>query len=75
VNYKFDHLRNVTQQVPLNVDFEVEVNGQSLGDKAETVQSVLLMIAPYGVATPKRPFDDENIENGSAILVGCSRLT
>lgn len=24
VNYKFDHLRKVTQQIPLNVDFEVE---------------------------------------------------
>ena len=26
----------MTQQIPLNVDFEVELNGKPLGDKTET---------------------------------------
>jgi hypothetical protein len=68
VNYKFDHLRKVTQQIPLNVDFEVEVNGKSLGDKTETVQIRSINDCPYGVANSEETVDDENVENGSADL-------
>jgi hypothetical protein len=68
VNYKFDHLRKVTQQIPLNVDFEVEVNGKSLGDKTETLQIRSINDCPYGVANSEETVDDENIENGSADL-------
>jgi hypothetical protein len=68
MNYKFDHLRKVTQQIPLNVDFEVEVNGKSLGDKAETVQIRSINDCPFGVANSEETVDDENVENGSADL-------
>ena len=68
VNYKFDHLRKVTQQVPLNVDFEVEVNGKSLGDKTETLQIRSINDCPYGVANSEETVDDENVEGGSADL-------
>jgi hypothetical protein len=68
VNYKFDHLRNVTQQVPMNVDFEVEVNGKSLGDKTETLQVRSINDCPYGVANSEETVDDENVEGGSADL-------
>ena len=37
VNYKFDRLRQTTQQVPMNVTFEVEVDGESAGEKHETL--------------------------------------
>jgi len=68
MNYKFDHLRKVTQQIPLNVDFEVEVNGKSLGDKTETLQIRSINDCPYGVANSEETVDDENIETGSADL-------
>jgi len=68
VNYKFDHLRKVTQQIPLNVDFEVEANGKSLGGKTETLQIRSINDCPYGVANSEETVDDENIENGSADL-------
>jgi hypothetical protein len=68
VNYKFDHLRKVTQQVPMNVDFEVEVNGKSLGDKSETLQIRSINDCPYGVANSEETVDDENVTNGSADL-------
>jgi hypothetical protein len=68
VNYKFDHLRKVTQQVPMNVDFEVEVNGKSLGDKSETLQIRSINDCPYGVANSEETVDDENVANGSADL-------
>jgi hypothetical protein len=68
VNYKFDHLRKVTQQIPLNVDFEVEVNGKPLGDKAETLQIRSINDCPYGVANSEETVDDENVEDGSADL-------
>jgi hypothetical protein len=68
VNYKFDHLRKITQQIPLNVDFELEVNGKSLGDKTETLQIRSINDCPYGVANSEETVDDENVENGSADL-------
>ncbi|MDQ2824699.1 MAG: transglutaminase-like domain-containing protein [Verrucomicrobiota bacterium] len=68
LSYKFDRLRKVSQQVPLNVDFAVEVNGKPLGDKAETLQIRSINDCPYGVANSEETVDDENIENGSADL-------
>jgi hypothetical protein len=66
VNYKFDHLRKVTQQVPMNVDFQLEVNGKSLDDKAETLQVRSINDCPFGVANSEETVDDENIQDGSA---------
>jgi hypothetical protein len=68
VNYKFDHLRKVTQQIPMNFDFEVEVNGKSLGDKTETLQVRSINDCPFGVANSEETVDDENVESGSADL-------
>jgi hypothetical protein len=68
VNYKFDHLRKVTQQIPLNVDFEVEVNGKPLGDKTETLQIRSINDCPFGVANSEETVDDENVESGSGDL-------
>jgi hypothetical protein len=68
VNYKFDHLRNVTQQVPLNVDFAVEVNGKLLGEKTETLQIRSINDCPFGVANSEETVDDENVASGSADL-------
>ena len=68
MNYKFDRLRTVTQQIPLNVDFEVEVNGKSLGDKTETLQVRSINDCPYGVANAAETVDDENVQSGAADL-------
>ena len=56
------------QQIPLNVDFEVEVNGKVAGDKAETVQLHSINDCPFGVANSEETVDDENVEAGSADL-------
>ena len=68
VSYKFDHLRKMTQQVPLNVDFVVEVDGKSLGDKVETLQVRSLNDCPFGVSNDEETINDENFISGSAAL-------
>lgn len=68
MNFKFNKLRVVHQQIPLNVDFEVEVNGKVAGDKAETVQLHSINDCPYRVANSEETVDDENVEVGSADL-------
>ncbi len=68
INYKFDHLRKVAQQVPLNIDFGLEVNGKSLDDESETLQIRSINDCPYGVANSEETVDDQNIQDGSADL-------
>jgi hypothetical protein len=68
VNYKFDRLRKMTQQVPLNVDFVVEIDGESAGDKAETLQVRSLNDCPFGVSNDEETIDDENFVAGAAPL-------
>jgi hypothetical protein len=68
INYKFDHLRKVRQQVPLNIDFGLEVNGKSLDDESETLQIRSINDCPYGVANSEETVDDQNIQDGSADL-------
>ena len=68
IDFKYDKLRAVLQQVPLNVSFEVEVNGKSLGTKVETVQLHSINDCPYGVANTEETVDDENVEDGSTDL-------
>ncbi|HEY6071719.1 MAG TPA: hypothetical protein VIU85_10125, partial [Chthoniobacterales bacterium] len=68
VNYKFDHLRKMTQQVPLNVDFVVEIDGESAGDKVETLQVRSLNDCPFGVSNDEETIDDENFVSGAAPL-------
>ena len=68
VNFRFDKLRAVRQQIPLNVEFELEVDGKVVGDKAETVQLHSINDCPYGVASSEETVDDENAEAGSSDL-------
>jgi hypothetical protein len=68
VNYKFDRMRKVIQQVPLNVTFEVEVAGEPSGEKHETLQVRSINDCPFGVAKSEETLDDENFIAGSTAL-------
>jgi hypothetical protein len=68
VNYKFDHLRKMTQQVPLNVEFQVEIDEESAGDKIETLQVRSLNDCPFGVSNDEETINDENFIAGAASL-------
>jgi hypothetical protein len=68
VNYKFDRLQQMTQQVPLNVAFEVEVDGEPAGEKLETLQVHSINDCPFGVANSEETLNDENFIAGSAAL-------
>lgn len=68
VNYKFDRLRQVTQQVPMNVTFAVEVDGESAGEKAETLQVRSINDCPFAVSNSEETLNDENFIAGSAEL-------
>jgi hypothetical protein len=68
VNYKFDRLRQVTQQVPLNIAFEVEVDGEPAGEKHETLQVRSINDCPFGVANSEETLNDENFIAGNAAL-------
>jgi hypothetical protein len=68
VNYKFEQLRQVTQQKPLNVSFELEVDGESAGEQHETLQVRSINDCPFAVANSEETLDDENYIAGSAEL-------
>jgi len=68
VNYRFDHLRKMTQQVPINVDFVVEIDGKSAGDKSETLEVRSLNDCPFGVSNDEETINDENFIAGAASL-------
>ena len=68
VNYKFDRLRQTTQQVPMNVTFEVEIDGESTGEKYETLQVRSINDCPFAVANSEETLDDENFIAGNAAL-------
>ncbi len=62
VNWKFEQLRKTRQQVPLNVTFEVEVNGKSLGEQTETLTLRTVNDCPFGVSEAEETIDEENAE-------------
>jgi hypothetical protein len=66
VNYKFDRLRAMTQQIPINLTFAVEVDGESAGEKHETLQVRSINDCPFGVANEEETLNDENYISGSA---------
>ena len=68
VNYKFERLRQVTQQIPMNVTFEVEVEGEPAGEKAETLQVRSINDCPFAVSNAEETLNDENFIAGSAAL-------
>jgi hypothetical protein len=65
VNYKFDRLRKVTQQIPMNVAFEVDVDGESAGEKTETLQVRSINDCPFAVSNSEETLDEENASAGS----------
>ena len=68
VNYKFDRLRQMIQQVPLNITFEVEVDGEPAGENHETLQVRSINDCPFAVANSEETLNDENYIAGSAEL-------
>jgi hypothetical protein len=66
VNYKFEQLRQVAQQKPLNVAFELEVDGEPAGEQHETLQVRSINDCPFAVANSEETLDDENVIAGSA---------
>lgn len=62
VNYKFDQLRKTHQQVPLNVTFELELDGKSVGEQHETITVHSINDCPYGVAASEETIaaDDDD---------------
>jgi hypothetical protein len=66
VNYKFDRLRKVTQQVPMNVAFELDIEGEFAGEKTETLQVRSINDCPFAVSNSEETLDDENAVEGSS---------
>jgi hypothetical protein len=68
VNYKFEQLRQVTQQKPLNITFAVEAEGSAAGEQHETLQVRSINDCPFAVANSEETLNDENYIAGSAAL-------
>jgi hypothetical protein len=66
VTYRFDKLRAVTQQMPMNISFAVAVDGEEAGEKSETLQVRSINDCPYGVSNQEETLNDENYIAGSA---------
>ncbi|HEX7515668.1 MAG TPA: hypothetical protein VF345_00115 [Chthoniobacterales bacterium] len=66
VNYKFEKLLKMTQQMPLNVSFAVELDGKPAEEKSETLQVRSINDCPFGVSNEEETLDDENFVAGSA---------
>ena len=65
VNYKFEQLRRIHQQVPLNVTFNVEVNGKSIGEKTETLTLRTINDCPFAVSEAEETIDDGKQDKGA----------
>ena len=65
VSYKFDRLRKVTQQVPMGVTFEVEVDGEFAGEKTETLQVRSINDCPFAVSNAEETVEEEDAPAGS----------
>ena len=62
VNWKFEQLRKVRQQVPLNVTFTVTVDGKDLGEQTQTITLRTINDCPFGVSDAEETIDEENAE-------------
>lgn len=62
INYKFGPLRNAHQQVPLNVTFDVVVNGKSAGEQTETITVRSINDCPFRVADSEAAIEEEEGE-------------
>ena len=63
VSYKFEQLRKVQQQVPLNVTFAVEVGDKSVGEQSETLTLRSINDCPFGVSDAEETIDPENVDD------------
>ena len=66
VNYKFEQLRRVRQQVPLNVTFAVTAEGKSLGEQTHTMTLRTINDCPFGVSEAEETIENENAEEEEA---------
>ena len=62
INYKFEQLRKVRQQVPLNVTFAVKVNGKEIGEQTETLTLRTINDCPFGVSEAEETIHEEDQE-------------
>lgn len=60
VNWKFEQLRKVRQQLPLNVTFTVAVNGKEIGEQTQTITLRSINDCPFGVSEGEETIDTEN---------------
>jgi hypothetical protein len=63
VNYKFDRLRKVTQPVPMNVTFVVEVNGKSAGEQSDTLSIRSINDCPFAVQESEETIETDTGED------------
>ncbi len=59
ISYKFDQLRKMDQQVPLDVTFSVMVDGKDMGEQSETITTRSINDCPYLVIDGEATIDDE----------------
>jgi hypothetical protein len=62
VNWKFEQLQKVRQQVPLNVTFTVAAEGKELGEQTQTLTLRTINDCPFGVSEAEETIDEENAE-------------
>ena len=64
VNWKFEQLRKVRQQVPLNVTFTVTADGKELGEQTQTITLRSINDCPFGVSEAEETINEESEEAG-----------
>ena len=60
VNWKFEQLRKVRQQLPLNVTFTVAADGKEIGEQTQTITLRTINDCPFGVSEAEETIDTEN---------------
>lgn len=74
VNFKFDRLRKVTQQVPMNVAFEVDVEGEFVGKKRRRFRCIRSTIARSPSVIPRKRWTTKTLPTARGRWDGCLRL-
>ncbi len=62
ISYKFDQLRKVHQQVPLDITFRVTADGEELGEKSHTITVRSVNDCPFGVADSEETIEETDEE-------------
>lgn len=66
IDYKFDRLRQVRQQVPLNVQYSVEIDGKPAGDQTKTITVRSINDCPFAVQDAEEMIADTPEGDGAA---------